>query len=199
MLSKFKNMSLMNKLLVFLFILPDTAFASMAQSGNHESPSIVTLLWPTVNFLIFFFLCVHFYKKLARPVLRDYRIELESAAVRQQNEHSTLSSEFEQIKERLTEVSEEKKEIISELERDGRDLSAVILSSSNQQAERLSNQAKHRFALEAQKISGEAKKVLLNRVMQKVSDQLSGTFSAEDDASFIKKTIDSDLEKIFGR
>jgi F0F1-type ATP synthase membrane subunit b/b' len=192
-------MNLIKKLIVLTVIVPSLVFASSGNADHHEPASLSTLLWPSINFVIFLFLMSNFYKKLARPVLRDYRIELESSAVRHQSEHSVLNAEFEQIKERLSEISEEKKDIVSELEKDGRDLSAVILSTANQQAERLTNQAKRRFSLEAQKIGGEARNALVGRVIDKVSDQLSGSFTAEDDVSFIKKTIDQDLIKIFGR
>lgn len=192
--------NLVNLILSLMSLFAVTsAYASTGGShgAGHTPPSIDTLLWPAVNFTLYLFCMIYFFKKLAKPILKDYRIELEGSVTKQQNEKNMLQSEYDQLSEKLSNISEEKQEIVSELEKDGRDLANTILSAANQQAEKVSLSSKRRYELEAQKVSGEVKKTLMNKVVSKVKSQIATSFSADDDLKFIKSSIQADLSKIF--
>lgn len=178
------------------FAYSTDVFASGA-SHFGEPPTIGSLLWPAINFSIFLFLVIHFYRKLAKPILRDYRIELEASVAKQQNEHNMLVTQQEQLKERLSQITQEKAELVSELEKDGRDLANMIVSTANQQAEKIIRSSKSRYNTEVQKVSSEAKRFLIDKVVSKVSSQISSSLTADDDAKYIHSSLDADLGKIF--
>ncbi len=181
---------------VLLVTFANDVFAAPHGAG-HEAAPLSTLLWPTINFSIFLAIVIYFYIKLARPMLRDYRVELESSVMKQKNEHNMLESEHEQLRERLSSISAEKQEIVADLERDGRDLTNVILSTATEQAEKTSTSSQRRYQLEAQKVSGEVRKTLIDKVVAKVKSQISASFSPEDDEQFIKSVMAADLDKVF--
>jgi F0F1-type ATP synthase membrane subunit b/b' len=160
-----------------------------AGSTSHGDVSISTLEYPLYNFILYTFLMVFVYRTFARPVLRNYRAEVESYAVRIQNEHVTLERELDQLKYKLENISEEKNVVIAELEKSGREMADEIISQANQKAERQQQDLIKRAESERQKIFLEAKKELVGKVLESVKDRLVQSYSEVDDISLIKNVL----------
>jgi len=174
-----------------LFLLSaNLAFASsFAHGGAHSTPEIGSLFWPTCNFVLYLILMVFLYRKFARPVLRDQRIELEAFVARAQNEMTTLLSEASQLKERLAMIQEEKAEIVADLEKEGRLLADSIISQANEKARRLKQDSDKWYSAEIQRTKSDAKKELVRRIISKVKADLKVGFSSEEDRQFIKSSL----------
>ncbi|HMO17676.1 MAG TPA: ATP synthase F0 subunit B [Oligoflexia bacterium] len=176
-----------------ILFLPLICFALFSSSdvfaAGSASSDIGTLLWPSINFALYLFLMIFIYRRFARPVLRNQKIEVESAVVKAQNEYATLESEYEQVRRQLENVAEEKTRIISELEEQGGVLASEIVALANQKAERLLSDVRIRVASETQKLSGEVLEVMLDGALGSVRNRLSTSFTESDDARFIKSVI----------
>lgn len=181
----------------FLFaVLAFSPSLAVAAGGGHGDADISTLQYPTYNFILYLLLMTFVYKKIVRPILRDYRAEVESVVVRSQNEFATLDREIEQIKSRLDNISEEKSALVSELEQEGRNLAADVLSSANEKAESLLGDVAIRAESERQKIGYEAKKALIGKAFDTVRERLATTYSDADDKSLIQTSLSSTLREL---
>lgn len=174
-------------LLMPALFLADEALA--AGSSGHGDVSIGTLEYPLYNFILYLLLMVYVYRTFARPVLRNYRAEVESYAVRVQNEHVTLERELDQLKFKLENIAQEKELVISELEKSGREMADEIISSANQKAERIQQDFINRAESERQKIFLEAKRELVGKVIESVKDRLLQSYSEADDKSLIENAL----------
>lgn len=176
--------------LVFILSYATVCFASGGSHGAGHAPAdISTLFWPTCNFILYICLMTYLYRKFARPVLRDQRIELEAFVARAQNEMLTLSSEAAQIKDRISMIQEEKADIIAELEREGRLTADALIMEANQKARRLKEDATKWYESETQRTRSEAKRELVGRIISKVRADLRIKFSSEEDKQFIKSNL----------
>lgn len=176
--------------LVFVLSLTGISYASGDTHGAAHAPAdIGTLFWPACNFVLYVCLMVYLYRKFARPVLRDQRIELEAFVARAQNEMLTLSSEASQLKDRLALIQEEKAEIIADLEKEGRLVADNLITQANQKAHRLKDDASKWYQSETQRTRAEAKKELVGRIISKVRADLKVKFSSEEDKQFIKSNL----------
>jgi len=180
----------------FLFAVFALSPSLALAAGAHGDADISTLQYPTYNFILYLLLMTFVYKKVVRPILRDYRAEVESVVVRSQNEFATLDREIEQLKSRLDNISEEKSALVSELEQEGRNLAADVLSSANQKAERLIGDVAIRAESERQKIGYEAKKALIGKAFDTVRERLATTYSEADDKSLIQTSLSSTLREL---
>jgi F0F1-type ATP synthase membrane subunit b/b' len=170
-----------------VMLMPGAVFA--AGSAGHGDVSISTLEYPLYNFILYVLLMVFMYRTFVRPVLRNYRAEVESYAVRVQNEHVTLERELDQLKYKLENIGEEKEIVIAELEKSGREMADDIISQANQKAERIQQDFIKRAESERQKIFLEAKKELVGKVIESVRDRLLQSYSEADDKSLIQNAL----------
>lgn len=168
------------------FLVTDHAFA--AGAGSHNA-GIETLFYPTLNFMIYCIIVVMVYRKFARPVLRNYRAEVESFAVRAQNEFVTLERELEQVRYSLENVSEEKAELISELEKSGQDISREVVATAEEKVRAIKKDVLLRTESERQKIIQSAKEELVGKVMVQVKDNLSKNYTEEEDKMLIRSAL----------
>ncbi len=184
---KFSKFSL--GLVSLSFLVGDVFASSNAHGAPHVAPGIESLFWPTCNFVLYVILMVYLYRKFARPVLRDQRIELEAFVVRAQNEMTTLLSEASQLKERLAMIQEEKAEIIADLDKEGRLLADTVISQANEKSKRMKDDSKKWYASEVQRTKNDARKELVSRIVSKVKADLKVKFSMEEDRQFIKSSL----------
>ncbi len=176
--------------LAVLFLSASEVLASSATKGaGHEVPDIGTLFWPTCNFILYLVLMTYVYRKFARPVLRDQRIELDAFVVRAQNEMATLISESSQIKERLAMIQEEKAQIVMDLEKEGRLLADSIISQANQKCTRMKDDSGKWYTGEVQRVESDARRELVKRIVSKVKADLKVKFSSSEDMQFIKSNL----------
>lgn len=172
-----------------VFLVGDVFASSDAHGAQHAAPEIGSLFWPTCNFVLYLILMVYLYRKFAKPVLRDQRIELEAFVVRAQNEMTTLLSEASQLKERLAMIQEEKAEIIADLEKEGRLLADSIISLANEKSKRMKDDSSKWYIAEVQRTKNDARRELISRIVAKVKADLKVKFSQEEDKQFIKSSL----------
>ena len=174
----------------FLGLYVDTAFASGdAHGAGHAPAEIGSLFWPTCNFVLYVILMSWLYRKFARPILRDQRIELEAFVARAQNEKATLLSEVSQVRERLAMIQEEKAEIVMDLDKEGRLLADSIIAQANERAKRMKEDASKWYKSEIQRAKSDARNELVSRIVSKVKADLKVKFSQEEDKQFIKSSL----------
>lgn len=176
----------------FLVLLVESSlltFVYASGGAGHEKAGIESLFWPTCNFVLYVILMTYLYRKFARPVLRDQRIELEAFVVRAQNEKATLDSEISQLKERLSLVEEEKTEIVTRLEKEGRLMADNLISMANEKSRRMKQDLAKWHAGEIQRNKVDARNELVSRIVSKVRDDLKMKFSSSEDKQFIKSSL----------
>ncbi len=173
-------------LLTAVLFTPGLCYAA---SGGHTDAGIETLLYPALNFSIYMVLVFWVARKFVRPVLRNFRAEVESFAVRVQNEYVTLERELEQLRFRLEHISEEKSELVQELEKSARDISGEIALAANQKVENMRRDVLLRSESEKQKVYQAAKQELVAKVIHSVRDMLSKNYSEDQDKLLIRSVL----------
>lgn len=180
-------------------VKPALAFLGLAvistdvMAAGKASADIATLFWPTINFTLYLCLMVYLYRRFARPVLRNQKIEIDSAVVKAQNEYATLEREHEQLKLRLADITREKSEIVSGFEAEGRDLSNNVIAAANDKAERLLGDVRRRVESENQKMATEAVEKMLTGAIEQARARLSESFSEVDDINFIRSALSGSM------
>jgi F0F1-type ATP synthase membrane subunit b/b' len=164
-------------------------FLAHAASSAHVDAGIDTLLYPALNFSIYCLVVFWICRKFVRPVLRNFRAEVESVAVRVQNEFVTLERELDQLRFKLEHISSEKEELVRELEKSGHDLSGEIIVAAEEKLAGMKRDMLLRAKSEEDKMHAAAKNELLKKVMVQVKEKLSRGFGEEDDRALIRTML----------
>ena len=173
-----------------IFSASDVAYAG---GPSTSSAGIDTLLWPTINFILYLLLIYTLYRRFACPVLRDYRAEVESLAIRAQSENDTLRAELDQLGRDLSNIDEEKESIVADLEREGRNMAADILTLANQKVERLLLDTGTRISTEKSRIESDVRKELLSSALNKVLERISRDYTEDQDRQVIEASLVSEV------
>ena len=91
-----KKQGMVRNLIIFAFLFIENANAAGASASHHEAPGISSLIWPAINFAIYFYILSRAYKKFAVPALvgkeATIRKEIESNKSELLNANSNLES-----------------------------------------------------------------------------------------------------------
>ena len=179
MTSKMKRVSL--ALIAQVLLLPALALAADTAHGAHHAPAITSLIWPTVNFLIYFFAMRHFYMKFARPGLlsraASYEQHSQKAAVILEN----AERELRDVEDRLSSIKEEQQSIRERLATEGAQIAAQVMAAGEQSAQAVRRDVARRIDQEFNAANNDVKQQVIARATELARAQLQAGLSEEDD------------------
>jgi F0F1-type ATP synthase membrane subunit b/b' len=155
-----------------------------AGSEHHEAAGPETLIWPGVNFLIFFGVCVWIYKNKVSPLLAkradDFdRFLKQSDAVLQQAEVELSAAESARRN-----LPTEKERILAQALEDGRNLSASIAEDATKQVAFMKQSLEKRFVSEQHAAEDRLKLKMIERATAISRNSLRKDLSNDQDRSF---------------
>ena len=119
------------------FVADAFAAGGGAASAHHEAPGIGTLVWPLINFAIYFSILTFAYKKLISPYLigkeAAVREEIESA----RSELLQAKSTLETVKNRKESIESEKDDLQEKIAKEGKMQASSILEDGSLQSSKI--------------------------------------------------------------
>ena len=171
-----------------LIVLGQTELAQAAGAAHAEA-GIESLFWPAVNFVLYLSLMSYAYRKLARPVLRNNRIEVEARISRAANLLHDAEREYQAIESRMEDIEEEKANLIARLEQEGRTAADAVVVAANQGAEKMRRDTERLALAERNKTLAELRQAVIQRATSNAREQLKSVISEEKDAELRRETI----------
>ncbi len=175
-------------LCVSLFIL-SVSNAWAADGAHHEAPGIGSLLWPVVNFGIYFFILSTLYKKHGRPALLARTAQVEQQLRNAASVRVDAERELAKAKERLERIDEEKAQITQRLEDEAVRMSTQMLENARQAANNVEHDVRRRIASEQAEANAELRKDVLTRAAKIVRERVSSALSEDDDYRLRQETL----------
>lgn len=160
-----------------------------AGNAHHEAPDFTTLLWPVVNFGIYFFILSWIYKKHGRPALLA-----RTASVEQQLRHAAsvrvdAERELADARERLDRIEEEKGQITQRLQEESKRMATQMLENARQAANNAELDVRRRIASEEAHAAADVRAEVIARAAKLARERLSVALSEEDDYRLRQETL----------
>lgn len=156
--------------------------ASEHSAGEHAPADISTLWWPTVNFLIFAFLMMRFYRKWGRPALLSRAATFEQHVKRAAQVLEDAERELRNAEERLQSISDEQNEIKERLAREGTQVAAQIVAQAEQSAASIRDDVSRRIERELSAATADVREMVISRATQAARKKIASTLTEEDDS-----------------
>lgn len=185
----------MKKYLLFILILTANAYAGggASSSAHHEAPGIATLIWPVINFAIYFGILTYAYKNFIKPSLvgkeASVRDEIESA----KTELLEANSNLEIIKSRKENIESEKEELAAKIAKEGKMQASVVLEDAKNQSAKIARDTQLRIDTEFSSVQSGIRAEIVKRALNSVKKDLKGSLSESQDSEIRKDTLRSAL------
>ena len=189
----------MKRYLAFIFtfiFIPGLLVAEAYAAGSaahHEAPRLGTLIWPAINFAIYFSILTYAYKKLISPSLvgkeASIREEIESA----KSELLQAKSALETIENRKECVESEKEEIELRISKEGKMQASLILEDANSQSAKIARDIQLRIDREFTKVKSGIRAEIVKRALNSAELDLKKSLSESQDNELRKDTLRSVL------
>lgn len=181
---------LLSLLPLMILFIPQASFASAG--GEHHSAGLSSLIFPVINFSIYFAVIVFLIKKFAPSFFKGRALSLREQIQRVGVELAGVSQEIDTIKERLSEVEKEKEFIVQEFANDADLVASDIVAKAEAMAVSIKNDAKLRIQGERRSFERELGAKLLDDAVSKAIDELSKIDDSKDKelrANFVRNLV----------
>jgi len=186
----------MAKIISILGFLSISAFqpvfalaAEPTEAAHHAPATIATLAWPAVNFLIYFSLMVHFYKKYGRPALLSRAATFDQHIKKAAQVLEDAERDLRKAEERLQTISDEQTEIHERLVHEGTQVAAQIISQAEQSALGIRGDVGRRIERELSAATSDVREQVIARATELARKKLATTLSEEDDSRLRKDAV----------
>jgi len=177
------------KIFVFGLILlaPSIGFAL----EHNSSPSIGSLFWPTLNFLIYFALAIYLYRKYGAPALMARSFQIEGQLRKASDVLLGANREHSQIEGRLVNVNTEQQGIIAELEEEGRKLFSEIVEDAKKDALSIERDAQRQIQSELKNALREVREQIIEKAVLATKKKLRSQLSPDNDRRLREEVLQS--------
>lgn len=188
--SKSISAKLSMKSAAFVLALPSIA---LAETAEHHAPGIETLGWPLLNFGIYAAILVWVYRTKIAPALRERSVEVEKFLKRSELELAAVEREIADARSRLSQIERERKEIERQLQVEGEQMAATILTRAQEDEIRIQKDASRQVEHEVGRVRGDLRRVLIARAVKRAEEKLRGALSAQDERQLRDEVLGSFL------
>lgn len=175
-------------LCVSLFIL-SVSDAWAAGDAHHAPAGVGSLIWPVVNFAIYFAILSWLYKKHGRPALLARTANIEQQLRNAASVRVDAERELAKAKERLDRIDEEKAQITQRLDNEATRMATQMLENARLAANNVEQDLRRRIASEQAHASAELRAAVLARAAKIVRERLANALSDEDDYRLRQETL----------
>ncbi len=152
-----------------------------AEHGAHHAAGPESLIWPTVNFIIYALLMRYFFKRFASPALRARAAHFEEHSQRAARVLADADREFRNLETRLNGIVEEQRAIRERLATEGAQIAAQVMAQAEQSANALRRDIGRRIERELHSATSEVKQQVIARATELARAQLRTELSSDDD------------------
>lgn len=158
---------------------------------HHQAPGILSLFWPTLNFVIYFAFLRSLYRKFGKPGLLG-----KSVSVKEQIEKGTrmlaqAEQDLAEVKQR--DIEAEKKELFERIVAEGKAIASSILEDSRSAALKIDRDAELRIARDFAKVESELKTSVVRRASELARNEFKANLSEGQDRELRKDALRSVL------
>lgn len=168
------------------FLAPAPALAA----GGGDA-GLSSLLFPIINFSIFSFLVSKIYKGNVAGLLKGRSLSTKEQLNKSANELRSATADFEVLRERLSNIDIEKRELFARYDTEGANQSRQILEAANLQAQRREADADRQVDAEASKAEKTIRSMTVQRAIQLAEARFRSEHSAESDSALRQDAINS--------
>lgn len=160
-----------------------------APGGSGETPSITSLLWPTVNFFLYATVICYGYKRLAAPALKQRRIEVKQQYERGRQELAEARQTHELLVAQRENIEAEKAKVVQDLEREGAQLAQQVLQKAKNDAQYRSRDVERRIAGELIRVETQLRASAVRAAAEKARQSLQAGLDPQRDQGLRRKAI----------
>ena len=164
-----------------------------ASAGHHEAPGLATLVWPVINFAIYFGILTYAYKKLISPSLVGKEAAIKEEIDSAKSELLQAKSVLETVKNRKEAIESEKEELELKLAKEGKMQASSIVEDGNIQSGKIARDIQLRIDREFSKVESGIRAEIVKRALSSAQSELSDSLSAGQDSELRKDTLRSVL------
>lgn len=166
---------------------------ALAEEAEHHAPGVETLGWPLVNFGIYAAIVTWVYRTKIAPVLRERSVEVEQFLKRAGLELAAVEREIADARSRLSQIERERKEIERELQVEGEQMAATILTRAQEDQIKIQKDAARQVEHEVGRVRGDLRRALVARAVKRAEEKLRGALSAQDERQLRDEVLGSFL------
>lgn len=144
-------------------------------------PGLSSLMWPSVNFVLFVVAAIFLYRKYAASLLRARSIQVEQELRRVAADLAAAVRELTTVRNRLVNIDHEKSEIIAHYRIEGQKMAEVIVSNAMKTADRMALDVGRHIEHELNQAKKETRRQILLLATKKAKGKLEKGLSANDD------------------
>lgn len=170
-----------------LFVLPQSAFAG--EAAHHEEPTIASLVWPTINFLIYLGLIGYAYAKFIAPALLARAAGIEAHLKKAASVISEAERDLYNLENSLKDIESEQQAIRERLATEGAQIAATIVKNAEVAAAGMKKDVSRRIARELAQAQAEVREQVIQNASRLARTKISEGLSADDDHRLRQEAI----------
>lgn len=157
-----------------------------AEHGHGEAhhAGVETLIWPGINFAIFFGICVWIYLNKLAPLLVKRADEFDKHRRESEKLMQAAEAELRAIEQSRKNLPVDKDKMLTQALSDGRNLAESITDDAEKQIAYMKQSLEKRIAVEGRAAEAEVKMKLIERAATLSRDGLRKELSVDQDRSF---------------
>jgi F0F1-type ATP synthase membrane subunit b/b' len=140
-----------------------------------------SLLWPAINFAIYFGLMVHFYNRYGRAALRARKIDFEQRFAKAAQLIDEADRELGALENRLRNAAAEQQSIRERLATEGAQIAAQVIAAAEQSAEAVKRDVARRIVRELSAANADVRQKVIAAATEVARGRLEAGLSQEDD------------------
>ena len=152
--------------------------------GHHQTAGIESLIWPAINFAIFFAICVWIYRNKLAPLMAKRADDFDSHRRESEKLMQQAEAELRAVELASKNLPNEKEGLLTRALTDGRNLSDVIAEDATKQIAFMKQSLEKRIAVEGRAAEAEVKMKLIERAASLSREGLMKELSVDQDRSF---------------
>ncbi len=161
-------------------LVPSVALAA-ADAHGHAPPTLSTLAWPTVNFLIYAFMMRAIYKKYLAPSLLARSAAFEAHVKKAAQILEDAERDLRAAEARAQQIGDEQQSIRERLSTEGAQISAQVMAQAQQSALNIRRDIGRRVDRELSIATADIKQRVITLATEQARKTLASTLSEEDD------------------
>ncbi len=166
-------------------------------AGAHGVPThgvdFSTLLWPSVNFVLYLVILRYFYVKYVPSMLRARSVQVADELRRSASELSEAQDQVQLYSKRLKDISEEKKELLERYEVESVNFMKTLLEEAKNKAERLQKDTQRQIERELEIAKKELRIEAVARAAHLARRDVKGSLTQEEDRRIRRELLRPEL------
>jgi F0F1-type ATP synthase membrane subunit b/b' len=158
-------------------------------SETEHVPEISSLLFPTINFVLFFALIVYLYKRGGPAALQNYSQRIKEALKKAADIFRGADTEYQSALARLRNLEGEKLALQQQLEQEGEQIARIVVAAGQDKAESIDRDSSHQIENELAQAQKEVRAQVIKEAAARARLQLKKSITGEQDLELCRKAL----------